>query len=85
MSEINLNIDHPLPTCKEVMNHICDNLGEELDSPKCIEIKNHLENCDNCKHYFNSVEKTIEFYKKYNVELPKDAHDRLLDLLGLKE
>jgi predicted anti-sigma-YlaC factor YlaD len=42
--------------CKDVMAHICDNLGEELNSPKCVEIKNHIENCDNCKNYFNSVE-----------------------------
>lgn len=73
------------PTCKDVMIHICDNLGEELNSAKCISIKTHMENCDNCKHYFNSVETTIEFYKKYNVELPEEAHSRLLDLLGLKE
>jgi predicted anti-sigma-YlaC factor YlaD len=37
--------------CKEVMHHICDSLGEELDSPKCIAIKEHLNNCTNCKHY----------------------------------
>lgn len=85
MTELKLKIDHPIPTCKEVMSHICDNLGEELDSPKCVELKNHLEHCDNCKHYFNSVGTTIEFYKKYNVELPSEAHNRLLDLLGLKE
>ncbi len=73
------------PTCKEVMVHICDNLGEELNSAKCVSIKAHMENCDNCKHYFNSVEATIEFYRKYNVELPEEAHNRLLDILGIKE
>ena len=26
-------------TCKEVMSHICDSLGEDLDSPKCTNIK----------------------------------------------
>lgn len=71
--------------CKDVMTHICDNLGEELHSPKCVEIKNHIENCDNCKHYFNSVETTIQFYKKYNVNVSEDAHNRLVEVLGLKE
>ena len=28
--------------CKEVMSHICDSLGEDLDSPKCVDIKTHL-------------------------------------------
>lgn len=85
MSDYKTTIKTELPTCKDVMAHICDNLGEELNSPKCIEIKAHLEKCDNCQHYFNSVETTIQFYKKYNVELSDDAHNRLLDFLGLKE
>lgn len=72
-------------TCKDVMNHICDSLGEDLDSSKCIEIKKHLEECDGCQKYFNSVEDTIKFYKLYNVEISNDAHNRLLDCLGLRE
>ena len=73
------------PACKEVMAHICDNLGEELNSPTCISIKAHLEDCDNCKHYFNTVEATIDFYKRYNVNLSQEGHNRLIDFLGLKE
>ncbi len=72
-------------TCKEVMSHICDNLGEQLNSPRCISIKEHLENCDHCQNYFRNVENTIEFYKKYTVTLPEDAHNRLLSMLGLNE
>ena len=72
-------------SCKEVMSHICDNLGEELNSPKCIEIKAHLENCENCQNYFQSIETTIQFYKKYNVKITEDAHSRLIEFLGLKE
>lgn len=85
MSNENHTLKIGMPTCKDVMAHICDNLGEELDSPKCIEIKTHLENCDNCQHYFKSVETTIQFYKKYNVQLSDEAHKRLIDFLGLKE
>ena len=72
-------------TCKEVMNHICDNLGEELNSTRCLEIRQHLDGCGSCQNYFNSVETTINFYKKYNVKLSDDAHNRLLSFLGLKE
>lgn len=72
-------------SCKEVMSHICDNLGEELNSPKCLEIKAHLEDCDSCQKYFRNVETTIEFYKKYNVSLPEESHNKLLSFLGLKE
>lgn len=70
--------------CKQVMIHICDNLGEDLDSPKCIEIKEHLDGCENCRNYFKSVEDTISFYRKYNVQVSEDAHNRLANFLGLK-
>ncbi len=72
-------------TCKEVMHHICDNLGEDLDSPKCIAIKEHLENCSNCRNYFNSVDNTIKLYKMYNAELSEDSHKNLMDKLGLSD
>lgn len=85
MTELKSTINKTLPSCKEVMSHICDNLGEELNSPKCIEIKAHLEKCDNCQHYFHNVETTIQFYKEYNVNISDDAHNRLLEFLGLKE
>ena len=72
-------------SCKEVMYHICDNLGEELNSPKCEAIKEHLEKCDNCKKYYNSIELTIDLYKKYDIQISDEVHDRLMDHLGLKE
>ena len=72
-------------SCKDVMSHICDSLGEDLNSPKCINIKDHLENCPNCQKYFDSVDSTNKFYKKYNVELDNDGHERLLSVLGLKD
>ncbi|MCB0750110.1 MAG: hypothetical protein KDC52_01415 [Ignavibacteriae bacterium] len=71
--------------CKEVMSHICDSLGEDLDSPKCVNIKDHLESCPNCQKYFDSVDSTIKFYKKYNVELNDEGHQRLLSVLGLDD
>lgn len=71
--------------CKEVMHHICDSLGEDLNSPRCTNIKTHLENCSSCQKYFESVDSTITFYKKYNVELDDSGHQRLLSVLGLED
>lgn len=71
--------------CKEVMSHICDNLGEDLDSPRCVAIKSHLDECESCQTYFKSVDNTIQFYKKYNVKLSDEAHNRLIDYLGLND
>ena len=72
-------------TCKEVTEHICESLGEELNSPICLSIKEHLSSCTDCQNYFTSIEQTIVFYKKYNLELPKEAHNKMMDLLNLSD
>lgn len=72
-------------TCKEVMYHVCESLGEDLNSPQCAAIKAHLDECQGCKNYFKSVEATIDFYRKYNIEPTKETHARLMLLLGLKD
>ena len=72
-------------TCKDVMVHICESLGEDLESQKCVEIKQHLSECPDCQHYFSSVEKTIDLYKKYDAEVSEECHQRLMKKLGLEE
>lgn len=75
----------PKPKCKDVMQHICESLGEDLESEKCIEIKQHLDSCPDCQTYFKTVELTIDYYKKYNVQIPDDAHKRLMNFLDLDD
>jgi hypothetical protein len=71
--------------CKDVMRHVCESLGEDLNSDSCRNIRIHLSECTGCQNYFRSVEKTIEFYKDYNIELPEESHKRLMSFLGLEE
>lgn len=73
------------PNCKDVMQHICESLGEELNSQRCVAIKQHLDGCPDCKSYFKTVELTIDYYKKYNVEMPEKAHTRLMNFLDLDD
>jgi len=72
-------------TCLEVMSHICESLGEDLNSERCKDIRYHLEKCPECTNYYKSVQMTIDYYKKYNVNLPTDAHKRLISFLDLDE
>jgi len=71
--------------CKDVMKYVCQSLGEDIDSEKCAAIKAHFEECTDCRNYFKSVEITIDCYRKYNVEMPEDAHNRLMKFLDLEE
>ena len=72
-------------SCKEVMKHICESLGADLESDHCRAIKAHLDECEGCQSYFKTVEITIDYYKKYNVELPEDAHTKLMSILKLDD
>jgi hypothetical protein len=70
--------------CKDVMNFICENFDCNKDPKLYKEISQHLENCTDCNKYLSSIKSMVEYYRKYNAELPEEAHDRLLDILGLK-
>lgn len=69
-------------TCKEVIEQVCENLGEMPDSPLCIAIRDHLHSCSNCTNFYDSLEKTILLYRKYSPELPEGAHERLMKALA---
>lgn len=71
--------------CKDVMHHICESLGEDLNSERCVAIKQHLDSCTNCQTYFKTVELTIDYYKQYNVDIPDGAHERLMSFLDLED
>lgn len=72
-------------TCKDVMQHICESLREDLNSERCIAIKKHLDECSGCQNYVQTVELTIDYYRKYKVELPEESHDRLMKFLDLDD
>ena len=71
--------------CKDVMQHICESLGEDLNSDRCVAIKKHLADCSGCQSYFETVEITIDYYRKYNLKMPEDAHNRLMKFLDLDD
>lgn len=55
----------PTVTCTAVFRYICENLDEHLDSPKCRAIKRHLDQCEDCTAYLDSLKKTIRLYREY--------------------
>ncbi len=66
-------------TCKKTYRYICDNLDERLDSPRCRQIRQHLENCPKCRAYLDSIKKTVALYKAgIAPDIPASAHRRLM-------
>jgi hypothetical protein len=52
-------------SCKEIMKHICGELDEQINSLRCLEIKQHLKTCPNCTAYLDSLKKTVHLFREY--------------------
>jgi len=71
-------------TCNDVLNHICDNLDEDMDSPTCRAIKSHIAECPDCAVYLKSMKNTIHLYKRYPLPKPSGAANRRIEDFILK-
>jgi hypothetical protein len=64
---------------------ICSNLDENLSSPRCKNIKNHLDGCTDCQAYLDSLKKTVVLYRTLSTpDLPRTAHSRVLKAIQLE-
>lgn len=52
----------------KIMDELCNYLGEDLDSPMCQELKEHVDNCTICQNYIKSVKSTVLILKKLEEE-----------------
>lgn len=69
--------------CDEVYLHICDSLDEDLASPQCRMIKQHLEKCPECQAYLDSLKTTIALYRAVpEPSLPARAHRNLFSTIA---
>lgn len=71
-------------SCEKVLEHICDNLDEELNSPNCEAIRLHLNECPDCFSYLKSLKATINLYKEYPSPHPSESAKRSIEEIILK-
>jgi anti-sigma factor RsiW len=68
--------------CREVYLHVCDNLDEDIRSPRCRQIRKHLETCSDCTAYLHSLKATVTLYRSVpSPSVSRIAHARLQKLL----
>ena len=71
--------------CREIYQHICDNLDEDLSSPRCRQIKKHIDSCSDCRAYLDSLKKTVVLYRNVPApEVPRSTHAKLLKTIKLE-
>lgn len=64
--------------CEHVYLHICDHLDEDINSPRCRAIRQHLEQCPHCREYLQSLKTTITLYRAVpDPPVPPTAHRNL--------
>ena len=69
---------------KRIFLHICENLDQGLNSPKCRQIKRHLDACPECIAYLDSLKATITLYRDYPIpRLSIRAKKRLRTIIQL--
>ena len=72
--------------CSEVAKYVCEHLDEEIDSPKCRAIKQHLQTCKTCPKDLADVKKVITLYRRESVpRLTQDVEKQLFAVLKLEQ
>ncbi len=51
--------------CRDVVKKVCSDLGRDLDSPECRPVREHIRTCPKCRAWKNSVEKTVDLFRRY--------------------
>jgi len=70
--------------CIKSLQQICDQLSEDINSPLCLEIKEHLEKCPKCCAHVDSIKKVIYLYQNVNKpDVPAAVDKRLWKVLNL--
>ena len=70
-------------SCADVLRYICEQFGEDDESPRCLTVKAHLAHCPDCARYCDSVEKMIGLYRAASPQFPEQARDAVLAAVGV--
>jgi hypothetical protein len=72
---------HRKLSCDQVVNYVCDDIEVSRSSPICRQIRDHLASCPDCSKYVHSLRETVKLYKTYEVSIPQNLHNRVMQSL----
>ncbi len=49
--------------CNEIIENMSAYIDNELGSEECARMEKHLQNCDECVAFINTLKKTVEVFK----------------------
>jgi anti-sigma factor (TIGR02949 family) len=73
--------------CSHLLSSLSDFVDGELSDDLCQEIESHMAGCENCQIVVNTLQKTVDLFRKTSEkpEIPPDVKDRLIKRLELEE
>ncbi len=73
-------------SCDKILQQLCDELAENIDSEVCEEIRQHLQTCPHCSRQLSSLRTVVQLYRCLNEQdVPYAMHQRLLTLLNVAD
>lgn len=71
--------------CKKIVERVCNDLAENINSPLCSELKVHLEECDQCRQQIETMRGTVGLFQCLEArKVPIEVHQRLAKLLNVE-
>ena len=63
-------------SCREIFENLSAYIDAELDPSLCEEIERHMEGCNPCVAFLNTLKKTVVLYKYRGeeAEVPGEVH-----------
>ena len=70
--------DHGSGNCREIFERLSEYLDQELDPELCSKIERHLDGCEPCEAFLESLRRTIGHVGRARSEgLPEDLRAQL--------
>ena len=70
--------------CQEILEKICDYIDKDMDPALCEEFEKHMDDCQPCVAFINTVKKTVELFGaagQLPPEIPKPVSANLRNYL----
>jgi predicted anti-sigma-YlaC factor YlaD len=73
--------------CKRLLSQLSELIDGDLNSEICVELEQHLKDCQNCRIVYNTTKRTIELYHEADekIEFPTKARGKLFKKLHLDQ
>lgn len=66
---------------------ICSEFGADLDSPLCEEVGKLMDECPDCRIYYDTMKRSVKLYRTAETDerVPDEISERLFKVLRLEK